>query len=227
MLKAQDVAMLLCYPTSTFESSPSIATVRTANLNVLDALGLVALCEITRRVLATSNLGFAKFVSDTNRAGLVPVAAMKQSQVLNLTQTYAFSLRSPASFDSVNRDKVNDMLSHSSRHALHWTFATEITPSDRSRPRAFKFRSMSGFGSITIGPTVKWTSYCIDWTRMTPLDAKQKSIRWCANEMCNLTSPKLLMCSSCRAVCYCSPQCAKTKWRQHQADCKYISASVL
>ncbi|KAJ7150968.1 hypothetical protein C8R43DRAFT_1005788 [Mycena crocata] len=28
------------------------------------------------------------------------------------------------------------------------------------------------------------------------------------------------MCGSCRAVCYCSPECAKAQWPQHKADCK-------
>ncbi|KAJ6614637.1 hypothetical protein B0H10DRAFT_1916467 [Mycena sp. CBHHK59/15] len=31
---------------------------------------------------------------------------------------------------------------------------------------------------------------------------------------------KKTMCGSCRAVCYCSPECAKEHWPQHKADCK-------
>ncbi|KAJ6526578.1 hypothetical protein DFH09DRAFT_168768 [Mycena vulgaris] len=33
------------------------------------------------------------------------------------------------------------------------------------------------------------------------------------------------MCGSCRAVCYCSPECAKAHWPEHKADCK-ISKNI-
>ncbi|KAJ7145819.1 hypothetical protein C8R44DRAFT_655794 [Mycena epipterygia] len=31
---------------------------------------------------------------------------------------------------------------------------------------------------------------------------------------------KKTMCGSCRAVCYCSPECAKANWPKHKVDCK-------
>ncbi|KAJ7079575.1 hypothetical protein B0H15DRAFT_858273 [Mycena belliarum] len=36
---------------------------------------------------------------------------------------------------------------------------------------------------------------------------------------CNKEAKKT-MCGSCRAVCYCSPECAKANWPEHKADCK-------
>ncbi|KAJ7468624.1 hypothetical protein FB451DRAFT_1480147 [Mycena latifolia] len=42
---------------------------------------------------------------------------------------------------------------------------------------------------------------------------------------CNKEAKKT-MCGSCRAVCYCSPECAKAHWPQHKADCK-ISKKII
>ncbi|KAJ7777542.1 hypothetical protein DFH07DRAFT_731156 [Mycena maculata] len=57
------------------------------------------------------------------------------------------------------------------------------------------------------------------------IETGKKPIPYTQCGKCNKDAKKT-MCGSCRAVCYCSPDCATAHWPEHKADCK-ISKKII
>lgn len=59
-----------------------------------------------------------------------------------------------------------------------------------------------------------------DCMMMKPIHMARKACRHCDSEKCSDDKEKLLACSRCRSVWYCSKEHQKADWKRHKVECK-------